>query len=43
MKAMGGAVYFIFVGMCAFSYWFIKTKVPETKGKKSYEEVWGIQ
>lgn len=40
---MGGSVYFIFVAMCAFSYWFIKTKVPETKGKKSYEEVWGIQ
>lgn len=40
MKWLGGAVYFIFVFMCGVSYWFIKTKIPESKGKGSYEEVW---
>ena len=37
---LGGSVYFIFTVMCCASVWFIKTKVPETKGKHSYQEVW---
>lgn len=37
---LGGSVYFIFTVMCCVSVWFIKTKVPETKGKHSYQEVW---
>ncbi|CAN3364802.1 vacuolar protein sorting-associated protein 73 [Diutina catenulata] len=42
-KAMGGSVYFVFTAVCALSYWFVYTKVPETKDKNSYEEVWGLQ
>lgn len=37
---IGGGVYYIFTGMCAFSYFFIKRCIPETKGKDTYEEVW---
>lgn len=39
---LGGGVYFIFTIMCGFTYWFIKTKIPETRGLSSYEEVWGL-
>lgn len=39
---LGGSVYFIFTIMCFTSVWFIRTKVPETKGKHSYNEVWGL-
>ncbi|RCK59510.1 hypothetical protein Cantr_07852 [Candida viswanathii] len=39
---LGGSVYFIFTIMCFVSVWFIKTKIPETKGKHSYSEVWGL-
>lgn len=37
---LGGGVYFIFTVMCIITYFFIKFKVPETKGKGSYEQVW---
>ncbi|EGV63927.1 hypothetical protein CANTEDRAFT_121786 [Yamadazyma tenuis ATCC 10573] len=37
---IGGGVYFIFTGMCILTFGFIKTQIPETKGKLSYEEVW---
>ncbi|EMG48608.1 Glucose transporter of the major facilitator superfamily, putative [Candida maltosa Xu316] len=40
---LGGSVYFIFTIMCGVSVWFITNKVPETKGKHSYMEVWGNQ
>lgn len=39
---LGGAVYFIFTAMCAVSFVFVLKCVPETKGARSYEEVWGI-
>lgn len=38
---IGGGVYYIFTAMCALAYFFIKTYIPETKGKNTYEEVWG--
>lgn len=37
----GGWVYFIFAGFAALFSIFIATKVPETKGKKDADEVWG--
>lgn len=37
---IGGGVYFIFSAMCALSYYFIQSYIPETKGRSSYEEVW---
>lgn len=37
----GGWVYFIFAGFAALFAVFIATKVPETKGKKDVDEVWG--
>ncbi|KAI5967735.1 ERT1 [Candida margitis] len=40
LHAIGGSVYFIFTVMCVFSIWFIRTYVPETKGKSTYAEVW---
>ena len=40
LHAIGGSVYFIFTAMCVFSVWFIRTYVPETKGKLTYQEVW---
>ena len=43
LHAIGGYVYFIFTLMCWFSIWFIKNYVPETKGKHTYSEVWGIE
>lgn len=39
---IGGGVYYIFTFMCAFSYYFIKKYIPETKGHNTYEEVWGL-
>ncbi|KAF2005663.1 hypothetical protein P154DRAFT_542612 [Amniculicola lignicola CBS 123094] len=35
-----GKVYFIFAGLSAFFFVFISWYVPETKGKKSLDEVW---
>lgn len=37
----GGWVYFVFAGFAALFALFIATKVPETKGKKDADEVWG--
>lgn len=37
----GGWVYFIFAGFAAAFALFIATRVPETKGKKDADEVWG--
>lgn len=37
----GGWVYFIFAGFAALFTLFIATWVPETKGKKDADEVWG--
>ncbi|POS70371.1 hypothetical protein DHEL01_v211237 [Diaporthe helianthi] len=37
----GGWVYFIFAGFAALFTLFISTQVPETKGKKDADEVWG--
>lgn len=37
----GGWVYFIFAGFAALFALFISTRVPETKGKKDADEVWG--
>lgn len=42
MHQFGGSIYFVFTCMCVVSFWFIKTHIPETKGKQSYEEVWGV-
>jgi len=41
--ALGGRgwVYFIFAGLALFSGIFITFRVPETKGKKDVDEVWG--
>ncbi|KAF2182088.1 hypothetical protein K469DRAFT_729174 [Zopfia rhizophila CBS 207.26] len=36
-----GKVYFIFAALSAFFFIFITLFVPETKGKKSADEVWG--
>lgn len=36
-----GWVYFIFAGLAAGSAIFVSWKVPETKGKKDADEVWG--
>lgn len=38
---LGGRVYFIFASLCAFFFLFIGWYVPETKGKKTADEVWG--
>lgn len=37
----GGWVYFIFAGFAAAFALFIAARVPETKGKKDADEVWG--
>lgn len=39
--ALGGKVYFIFAGIAVFFWLFIAWYVPETKGKKTADEVWG--
>ncbi|KAF1937477.1 hypothetical protein EJ02DRAFT_356736 [Clathrospora elynae] len=36
-----GKVYFIFAALSAFFFTFISWYVPETKGKKNADEVWG--
>lgn len=36
-----GKVYFIFAALSAFFFLFISWYVPETKGKKTADEVWG--
>ncbi|KAF2397689.1 general substrate transporter [Trichodelitschia bisporula] len=36
-----GKVYFIFAGLAAFFWCFVAWIVPETKGKKDADEVWG--
>ncbi|KNG45734.1 vacuolar protein sorting-associated protein 73 [Stemphylium lycopersici] len=36
-----GKVYFIFAALSAFFFGFISWYVPETKGKKNADEVWG--
>ncbi|KAF4630551.1 hypothetical protein G7Y89_g7587 [Cudoniella acicularis] len=36
-----GWVYFGFCGFAALSFLFVSLKVPETKGKKDADEVWG--
>jgi sugar porter (SP) family MFS transporter len=42
-KALGGSgwVYFIFAAMALLSFLFVSWRVPETKGKKDADEVWG--
>ena len=42
-KALGGQgwVYFIFAGLAVGSAVFVSWKIPETKGKKDVDEVWG--
>jgi sugar porter (SP) family MFS transporter len=42
-EALGGRgwVYFIFAGLALFSGIFVTFRVPETKGKKDADEVWG--
>lgn len=37
----GGWVYFVFAAVAAVSALFITWKIPETKGKKDVEDVWG--
>lgn len=37
----GGKVYFIFAGLAAFFFAFVIWFVPETKGKRDADEVWG--
>lgn len=39
---LGGATFYIFTFMCGVSFFFIKKVIPETAGKESYEEVWGV-
>ena len=38
---LGGKVYFIFAAMAVFFFAFISWYVPETKGKRNADEVWG--
>ncbi|ODV84500.1 hypothetical protein CANARDRAFT_200899 [[Candida] arabinofermentans NRRL YB-2248] len=38
---IGGYVYLIFTLVCILFYFFISLKLPETKGKYTYNEVWG--
>lgn len=40
---IGGYVYFIFAFICVIFVLFLKSFLPETKGTKSYEEVWGLR
>lgn len=40
---IGGGVYFIFTAMCALSFVFVRTYIPETKGTTSYDQVWRRQ
>jgi predicted MFS family arabinose efflux permease len=36
-----GIVYFVFAGIAALSFVLVTWYVPETKGKKDADEVWG--
>ena len=36
-----GVVYFLFAGLAAFFFAFVAWWVPETRGKKNADEVWG--
>lgn len=36
-----GWVYFIFAALALLSFLFVSWRVPETKGKKDVDEVWG--
>ena len=38
---LGGKVYLIFAALSAFFFVFLSWYVPETKGKKNADEVWG--
>lgn len=38
-----GVVYFVFAGLAALFFVFVGWYVPETKGKKDADEVWGRQ
>jgi MFS family permease len=40
-ERLHGNVYFIFAALSAFFFTFIAWYVPETKGKKNADEVWG--
>ncbi|KHN94852.1 General substrate transporter [Metarhizium album ARSEF 1941] len=42
-RAFGGAgwVYFLFAGLAALGAMFVGARVPETRGKKDADEVWG--
>lgn len=40
---IGGYVYLIFAVICGLFVLFIKTEVPETKGRHTYEEVWNLR
>lgn len=42
-EKLHGKVYFIFAALSAFFFVFISWFVPETKGKKNADEVWGIE
>lgn len=43
-EALGeGRVYFIFAALAAVFFTFVLFRVPETKGKKNADEVWGRQ
>jgi len=37
----GGIMYFVFAGVAAFFFTFVSILLPETKGKKTADEVWG--
>lgn len=41
LKKGNGTVFFLFAGLAAFSFVFVAWRVPETKGKKDADEVWG--
>jgi len=41
VKLGKGNIYFVFAGVAAFFFGFVFWRVPETKGKKDLEEVWG--
>jgi hypothetical protein len=36
-----GSAYFIFTAFAVISFLFVSWRVPETKGKKGPDEVWG--
>jgi sugar porter (SP) family MFS transporter len=42
-SAIGGYVYYIFALICIIFAVFLQNFVPETKGARSYEEVWGLR